>query len=81
LLRLYYSPLVFPPCYANETWLVVAGASLFGVFFLAYGIALNALYTPVAIMVFGLVFRAVSLEFGTLSWKRNAFSRSEAQSP
>lgn len=48
---------------ANETWLVLAGGTLFGAFPLVYGVVLNALYIPIMIMLFGLVFRAVSFEF------------------
>jgi cytochrome bd ubiquinol oxidase subunit II len=48
---------------ANETWLVVMGGALFGAFPLAYGTILNALYIPIFIMIFGLIFRAVAFEF------------------
>jgi cytochrome bd ubiquinol oxidase subunit II len=48
---------------ANETWLVLAGAMLFGAFPRIYGVVLNALYLPVLLMLFGLIFRAVSFEF------------------
>jgi cytochrome d ubiquinol oxidase subunit II len=48
---------------ANETWLVLMGGALFGAFPLAYGTILNALYFPVLIMIFGLIFRAVAFEF------------------
>jgi len=48
---------------ANETWLVIAGGALFGAFPTAYGVLLNALYVPIMMMLFGLVFRAVSFEF------------------
>ncbi len=48
---------------ANETWLVIAGGTLFGAFPLAYGIILNALYIPVMLLVFGMILRAVSFEF------------------
>ncbi|AFY57837.1 cytochrome d oxidase cyd, subunit II [Rivularia sp. PCC 7116] len=48
---------------ANETWLVLMGGSLFGAFPLAYGTILNALYIPIFIMIFGLIFRAVAFEF------------------
>lgn len=48
---------------ANETWLVLMGGSLFGAFPLAYGTILNALYIPVCMMIFGLMFRAVAFEF------------------
>ncbi|WP_008309095.1 cytochrome d ubiquinol oxidase subunit II [Leptolyngbya sp. PCC 6406] len=48
---------------ANETWLVIMGGSLFGAFPLAYGTILTALYLPIWIMIFGLIFRAVAFEF------------------
>lgn len=48
---------------ANETWLVLMGGSLFGAFPLAYGTILNALYVPIAIMLFGFIFRGVAFEF------------------
>jgi len=48
---------------ANETWLVLMGGALFGGFPLAYGTILNALYIPIFIMVFGLMFRGVAFEF------------------
>ncbi|ACB52762.1 cytochrome D ubiquinol oxidase chain II [Crocosphaera subtropica ATCC 51142] len=48
---------------ANETWLVLMGGGLFGAFPLAYGTILNALYIPIFIMIFGLIFRAVAFEF------------------
>ncbi len=48
---------------ANETWLVIAGGTLFGAFPLAYAVVLNALQIPVMLLVFGLIFRAASFEF------------------
>jgi cytochrome bd ubiquinol oxidase subunit II len=48
---------------ANETWLVVMGGALFGAFPLAYSTILSALYIPIFIMIFGLIFRAVAFEF------------------
>ena len=48
---------------ANETWLVLMGGALFGAFPLAYGTILNALYIPIMMMLFGLIFRAVAFEF------------------
>lgn len=48
---------------ANETWLVIMGGALFGAFPLAYGTILNALYIPIFMMIFGLIFRAVAFEF------------------
>ena len=52
---------------ANETWLVIAGGTLFGAFPLAYGVILNALYIPVFIIIFGLIMRAVAFEFRTVN--------------
>lgn len=52
---------------ANETWLVIAGGTLFGAFPLAYSVILNALYIPVFTVIFGLIIRAVSFEFRTVS--------------
>ncbi len=48
---------------ANETWLVLMGGALFGAFPLAYGTILHALYVPIWVMIFGLIFRAVAFEF------------------
>ncbi|MGC1777023.1 MAG: cytochrome d ubiquinol oxidase subunit II [Xanthobacteraceae bacterium] len=48
---------------ANETWLVVLGGALFGAFPSVYAIALNALYLPIIVMIFGLIFRGVAFEF------------------
>ena len=48
---------------ANETWLVLMAGALFGAFPLAYGTILQALYIPIMVMIFGLIFRAVAFEF------------------
>jgi cytochrome bd ubiquinol oxidase subunit II len=48
---------------ANETWLIVLGGALFGAFPIVYGIVLNALYLPVIVMIFALIFRGVAFEF------------------
>lgn len=48
---------------ANETWLVLMGGALFGAFPLAYGTILSALYIPIFMMIFGLIFRAIAFEF------------------
>ena len=56
---------------ANETWLVLAGGTLFGAFPIVYSVALNALYIPLSLMLFGFIFRAVSFEFrGQSKYKR-----------
>ena len=59
---------------ANETWLVIAGGTLFGAFPLAYGIILNALYVPVMLLLFGLILRAVSFEFHAFSDNKKLWS-------
>lgn len=48
---------------ANESWLVVLGGALFGAFPAVYGIVLNALYLPIIVMIFALIFRGVAFEF------------------
>ncbi len=55
---------------ANETWLVIAGGTLFGAFPMVYSVALNALYMPIMLMLFGFIFRAVALEFRVHSEKK-----------
>jgi cytochrome d ubiquinol oxidase subunit II len=55
---------------ANETWLVIAGGTLFGAFPLVYSVVLNALYVPVMLILFGLIIRAVSFEFREYSDKK-----------
>jgi cytochrome d ubiquinol oxidase subunit II len=39
------------------------GGALFGAFPLAHATILSALYMPIFIMIFGLIFRAVAFEF------------------
>lgn len=48
---------------ANETWLVLLGGTLFGAFPLAYAAALQVLYIPLLLMLFGLIFRGVAFEY------------------
>ncbi|MFI5330376.1 MAG: cytochrome d ubiquinol oxidase subunit II [Desulfobaccales bacterium] len=52
-----------PVWHANLTWLVVLGGLLFGAFPLAYGLLLSALYIPLVLMLWGLIFRGVSFDF------------------
>lgn len=47
----------------NETWMVMGGATLFGVFPLAYGLILSALYPLIIALVLALIFRGVAFEF------------------
>lgn len=52
---------------ANETWLIVAGGVLFGTFPFVYGSALSYLMVPLALALWGMITRAVALEFRHLS--------------
>jgi len=54
---------VAPVWDGNETWLVFGGGGLFAAFPLAYSIIMPALYIPVLVMLFALVFRGVAFEF------------------
>lgn len=47
----------------NEVWLVTAGGALFAGFPDIYATMLSAFYTPVMILLAGLIFRAVAIEF------------------
>ena len=53
---------VAPVWDANETWLVLGGACLYGVFPVAYSTLLPAVYLPVVGMLCGLIFRGVAFE-------------------
>ena len=55
---------------ANESWLVVLGGALFGAFPAVYAIILNALYLPITVMIFALIFRGVAFEFREHSKRR-----------
>src|SRR6202163_3746982 len=54
---------VAPVWDGNETWLFLGGATLMGVFPLAYSVLLSALYIPIFFMLAGLIWRGVSFEF------------------
>lgn len=47
----------------NETWMILGGATLYGVFPGAYSTLLPALYLPILLMVLALIFRGVAFEF------------------
>ena len=47
----------------NETWLVVAAATLFGAFPIVYSIAVSAFYLPVLLMLAALILRGVAFEY------------------
>lgn len=50
---------------ANETWLVLGVGLLLVAFPAAHGVILTNLYLPVAVMLFGLIFRGVAFDFRT----------------
>jgi cytochrome d ubiquinol oxidase subunit II len=54
---------VAPVWDGNETWLVLGGGGLYAAFPLAYAVLMPALYTPMIVMLLGLVFRGVAFEF------------------
>jgi cytochrome d ubiquinol oxidase subunit II len=58
----------------NEVWLVTFGGALFAAFPHAYATAFSAFYTPFIVLLFALIFRAVSMEFrskrASTSWRR-----------
>jgi len=54
---------VAPVWDGNETWLVLGGGGLMAAFPLAYAILMPALYAPIVIMLFALIFRGVAFEF------------------
>ncbi len=47
----------------NEVWLITAGGVTFAAFPNAYAVMFSALYAPLLIILFALIFRAVSFEF------------------
>ena len=58
----------------NEVWLVTFGGALLAAFPEAYATIFSALYIPFMLLLFALVFRAVSIEFrskmSSLGWRR-----------
>ncbi len=54
---------VVPVWDGNETWLVLGGAALFGAFPLAYSLLMPAVYLPMIVFLFALIFRGVAFEF------------------
>ena len=47
----------------NEVWLITAGGVTFAAFPAAYATLFSAFYTPLMLLLFGLIIRAVSIEF------------------
>jgi cytochrome bd ubiquinol oxidase subunit II len=54
---------ITPTWDGNETWIIMAGITLFAAFPIAYSILLPALYLPIILMLLALGFRGVSFEF------------------
>ncbi|MCX5873786.1 MAG: cytochrome d ubiquinol oxidase subunit II [Deltaproteobacteria bacterium] len=48
---------------ANEVWLITAGGVTFAAFPTTYAVMFSALYTPLLLLLFALIIRAVALEF------------------
>ncbi|MCL5773527.1 MAG: cytochrome d ubiquinol oxidase subunit II [Firmicutes bacterium] len=57
----------------NEVWLVTAGAALFAAFPYAYATVFSGFYLAFMLLLFSLIFRAVSLELWGLDEKRKSF--------
>jgi cytochrome d ubiquinol oxidase subunit II len=59
----------------NEVWLVTFGGALFAAFPHAYATAFSAFYLPFMLLLFALIFRAVSIEFRSkrtsVRWRRS----------
>ncbi|MDF7674664.1 cytochrome d ubiquinol oxidase subunit II [Acetobacteraceae bacterium ESL0709] len=51
----------------NETWMILGGAVLFGVFPGGYSTLLPAFYIPIILMLLALIFRGVSFEYRILA--------------
>jgi len=51
----------------NETWMVLGGAVLYGVFPGAYTTLLPAFYLPIVLMLVALIFRGVAFEFRVMT--------------
>jgi len=47
----------------NQVWLVTAGGATFAAFPVTYAVMFSSLYTPLLLILFGLIIRGVSLEF------------------
>jgi len=63
----------------NEVWLVTFGGALFAAFPHAYATAFSSFYLPFMVLLFSLIFRAVSMEFRSKQeqrWWRAMWDRS-----
>ncbi len=58
----------------NEVWLVIGGGTLFAGFPVVYASLFSAMYIPLMLFLFALIFRAISIEFRSkepMQWWRN----------
>lgn len=59
----------------NEVWLVTAGGALFAAFPVAYATVFSGFYLAIVLLLFGLIFRAVAIEFRSKQpgarWRRS----------
>jgi cytochrome d ubiquinol oxidase subunit II len=72
--RRIYMNSIGPLWDGNEVWLVTFGGALFAAFPEAYATAFSGFYIPFMVLLFALIFRAVSMEFRSKSesrrWRR-----------
>lgn len=54
---------VMPVWDGNQTWMILAGAGLYGAFPVVYATILPALYLPLILMLLALIFRGIAFEF------------------
>ncbi len=66
---------VAPVWSANQTWLVFGGGALFVAFPVIYGVLFSALYIPLVTLLYGLIFRGVSLEFRISATRNSIWDR------
>ena len=57
----------------NEVWLITGGAALFAAFPHAYATVFSGFYLVLMVLLFALIFRAVSLEFRRYDARRRSF--------
>ena len=70
----------------NEVWLITGGGALFAAFPHAYATAFSGFYLAMMLVLFALIFRAVSIEFrtqdnagaGAAIWEKSFFAGSAA---
>ncbi|MDR3053409.1 MAG: cytochrome d ubiquinol oxidase subunit II [Coriobacteriales bacterium] len=57
----------------NEVWLLTAGGALFAAFAPAYATSFSGFYLAIMLVLFGLIFRAIALEFRGIDKKWSKF--------